>query len=872
MSATMREMESGVTPVDDLFDTGIRVFLERRSHVAPERRHEPVTFGVPFPKGAVQFDQRFCLFSPRQQPVPTQTRVLDRWADDSIRWLLVDAQVDAGDGATGCWQLRPSHHALTPQLAVTEADGALTVSTGVAEFCLQTGGSLPFKSIVIDGEPAIDPHVSGIMARTEHGECPVRIDRVTVEEMGAVRSSVLAKGRILTPTHEPMLDLVLRMHFFAGSPVVRLLLCVRNPRRAEHPNGFWDLGDKGSVYLKDLSLVVATPSSLHKPATLVSVEAGSPFESAAEPVTLYQDSSGGEHWNSRNHINRHRKVAATFRGYRFHTSSAVRQGLRASPIVAVKRASVSVAATMPHFWQNCPKAIEVADGQLVIRLFPGQYADVHEIQGGEQKTHEVFLAFGPDRITEQPLEWCRDRSVPRAEPSWYCSSGAVPYLTHFSTDADRPRVELIESAIIGHDRFEAKREVVDEYGWRHFGDIYGDHEAVRQPGLVSHYNNQYDPVLGFARQFLRSGDIRWWTQMEELARHVVDIDVYHTVEDKWAYNNGLFWHTYHYGDADSSSHRTYPRAGLGRTSGGGPSGEHNYTSGLTLHHFLTGDPTSRETAIASGQYVIDSDDGSKTIFRWLDAGATGFPTSSGLIGYQGPGRGSGNSLNALLDAFRLSGDRRQLDKAEQVIRRCIHPEDDVPAQDLLDAERKWFYTMFLQALGKYLDDKAERDERDAMYGYGRDSLLHYARWMADHERPTLDHPERLEFPTETWAAQDIRKSDVFYHAMKHAPDSERQRFRERGAFFFRYATDTLRSMPTRTLARPVIVLLSSGVLHSWFTTNADAREGGPADTTSFEPRVPFVPQRVIAVQRAKLVAAAALTLVISASLYIACHG
>jgi hypothetical protein len=76
---------------------------------------------------------------------------------------------------------------------------------------------------------------------------------------------------------------------------------------------------------------------------------------------------------------------------------------------------------------------------------------------------------------------------------------------------------------------------------------------------VSHYNNQYDPVAGFVFQFLRTGDPRWWTMATELASHVIDIDVYHTTRDKSAYNHGLFWHTYHYGDADTATHRTYPR-------------------------------------------------------------------------------------------------------------------------------------------------------------------------------------------------------------------------------------------------------------------------------------------------------------------------
>ena len=297
---------------------------------------------------------------------------------------------------------------------------------------------------------------------------------------------------------------------------------------------------------------------------------------------------------------------------------------------------------------------------------------------------------------------------------------------------------------------------------------------------MSHYNNQYDPVAGFFHQFLRTGDRRWWAHCGRIGNHVVDIDIYHTDEDKSAYNHGLFWHTIHYIDAGTATHRSYPSG----TVGGGPSAEQNYTTGLMLHYFLTGDLQARDTAIGLSQFVINMDDGSKTPFRYLARGYTGVASASRTFDYHGPGRGSGNSLNALVDGHRLTGDGRFLDKAEQLIRRCTHPRQDIGALTLLNAENRWFYTMFLQALGKYLHWKIERDELDAMYAYGRDVLLHYARWMAEHERPYLERPELLEFPTETWAAQDIRKSEVFDHAARHGSANERSRFTERAAFFF----------------------------------------------------------------------------------------
>ena len=151
--------------------------------------------------------------------------------------------------------------------------------------------------------------------------------------------------------------------------------------------------------------------------------------------------------------------------------------------------------------------------------------------------------------------------------------------------------------------------------------------------------------------------------------------------------------------------------------------------------------------------------------------------------------------------------------------------------------------MFLQSLGKYLNYKEERGERDPMYAYARASLLHYADWMARHEYPYLEKPEKLEFPTETWAAQEIRKSDAFYLAALHADGGDRARFVERGQFFFRTAVETLGQHATRVLARPVIVMLSSGLLHSWFQIHPAARAARSEAHARFAPPEHFVTQK-----------------------------
>ena len=84
-----------------------------------------------------------------------------------------------------------------------------------------------------------------------------------------------------------------------------------------------------------------------------------------------------------------------------------------------------------------------------------------------------------------------------------------------------------------------RREPSDEYGWRNFGEIHADHEEKHYPGatpLVSHYNNQYDPVMGTLLHYLRTGDEDWLRLCADPlpARHVIDIDIYHTQKDKAA--------------------------------------------------------------------------------------------------------------------------------------------------------------------------------------------------------------------------------------------------------------------------------------------------------------------------------------------------
>jgi hypothetical protein len=840
------------------------------------RNGEPVVLGVPLARASFTKQKKLELTDSCGNRVPCDVTVLDHWPDESARWALLAFCARTG-GEHARFGLRLTDDrgdeqtvSESPKLQIENGDRGYTISTGPLRLTLGDGEGWPVRQVTDPrGADWLSPAHSGLQFKLEDGTTAIcNVHTIHFESTGSVRASAVCHGTASLKAGK-RLEVIWRLEFFAGLPIVIVHLTIRNPHRAVHPGGYWELGDSGSVLLREAAFRLSVRNAVKGANAFCSPEPDLEQLPVTLPFEIYQDSSGGENWRSRNHVNRAGQLPMNLQGYRF-TEVMQHKGNRSTPIASVESACGMLSLASRHFWQNFPKALEISESEISLSLFPRQWNDLHELQGGEQKTHTFAISFGHDGITEVPLEWFRQPLIPAFDPEWIAETEAVTYLTPTENDSSSPYQTLVNLAIAGDDTFEHKREKIDEYGWRNFGDLYADHETVfaEDPGgpgpLISHYNNQYDPIAGFCYQWLRSGDPKWWSQFNELAAHVVDIDIYHTDEDKAAYNHGLFWHTVHYIDAGRSTHRSYPKAG--QSMGGGPSNEHVYTTGLMMHYFLTGSIASLEAAIELANFVIDIDDGSKTVFRWLAKGSTGLASASRTLDYHGPGRGAGNALSALIDGHRLTRDSVFLNKGEELIRRVCHPDEDIARLTLLDAENRWFYTMFLQALGKYLDYKADLGQVDAMYGYARAVLLHYARWMAVNEYAFLEKPEILDYPTETWAAQDMRKSEVFRFAWLHSSEKERERFAERASFFFEKSLGTLLQMKTRSLCRPLVLLLSFGWKEAWFRTHHDAGRptaGNPPSTRPAQKR--FVPQKTKALGRAKLMlGAGAIALVLLA--------
>ena len=709
----------------------------------------PAVFGVPFPRSQASLDSQFYLCMGDDE-LPCQCRALSTWPDGSIRWLNVKCILPPRNASAARLCVKPdpvpvrdSHLPRKAEwgnglLELSPSSGMLTSAT--IELLVNGSKQRPEASTQTCDT---GPHTDILAVSGEfQGQKGIRWD-LTVE-------------------------------YWRSLELAQISLTLHNARRAIHKGGLWDLGDKNSLLFEHFGLRLIPTSAGFE----ASIHDGETTYSGI-PIAITQTSSGGANWQSEVHSTSIGTVPAQNNGFQVEScENVVARGRRATPSLRCTANNQYLEITYPDFWQNFPSAMRCENGgEITVDFFPRMHASHphHELQPGERKTQSIVLAFDG-----RPPEWSTRAAFepPIVQPTknWIVQTDVFPLLP--KSKPCRPEIRgWQEDALEGPHSFSENRELVDEYGWRNFGEVYADHENLHYQGIrpvISHYNNQYDILLGFLFRWLDSADTRWWQLADELARHVSDIDIYHTSADRAAYNGGLFWHTDHYVSAQRASHRTYSADNAKGSYGGGPACEHNYTTGLLCFYHLTGDDRFKKDVLCLADWVVAMDDGGQTPLGILSDRPTGAASQCYSRNYHGPSRGTGNSLNALLDGWLISKDKKYIEFAEVLIRRAVHPNQDIESLDLHNVEARWSYTVFLVNLGRYLELKGSHDELDEMYDYAVASLVRFGRWMLVHERPYLEAADELEYPTETWAAQDLRKANALRLAARYDETNREQ--------------------------------------------------------------------------------------------------
>src|SRR5687767_3491976 len=155
--------------------TTIPILLKASTGTVPRRRHdEPITVGIPVPAGRV-YDHGSWEVIQHGRRTSAQSAVLDRWADGSARWVLLDFVTDHdGTGileASATWSPSSGEAASSAAVLVLEDEsGGVTVGTGTATFRMRVGTTaFPFEDVTLLAG-ASPQHIRGEMTIvTEQG-------------------------------------------------------------------------------------------------------------------------------------------------------------------------------------------------------------------------------------------------------------------------------------------------------------------------------------------------------------------------------------------------------------------------------------------------------------------------------------------------------------------------------------------------------------------------------------------------------------------------------------------------------------------------------------------------------------------------------
>jgi hypothetical protein len=758
------------------------------------------TFGIPLPKGKVtttnelQFYQNNALLSTDLTPVSF-------WNDSTIRWLRCQTIIKQ-DGIIG--------------LALNNKGDTTEAKPIVKNDSFEYPKNVLFKALANSLQVSIKLTLCGHKTTLDFIKQKSQSTVTTLSEISTITGVFKFNKR--------QLKLCCQIEVSNKTDDVFIKLRLHNPHAAAHSGGQWDLGDNNSVRIKNLSLIFQLPNSK------TSVQINDASITAHKPIaynedyTLEQYSSGGDNWQSPIHWDEHKKTTVHKHGFQlFNEKNIIHQGLRAEPIGMLSSKANHFKVKLEDFWQNFPISLTGNKDSLSWKLLE----ENTELQGGESKTWRFNSTLEKLNEGNQPHKKNSTFLVPQIKynPEYLTECAILPHLAFSASNS--ALTTLINKGIVSslNDEmdFFQKREKNDVYGWRHYGELDADHEAVNAPKdsyFISHYNNQYDPLMGMTLQFLHHGEPKWLQLLKPLNQHIQDIDIYDTTEDKAEYNGGLMWHTDHYLSAETCTHRSnsihHTSAYDGFLGGGGPGGQHCYTTGLALQYWLFGDEEAKKKVSQLCTWIRHFYNGSGSIAeRTFRLATMDFKqnelTNIGIkaSGYKYPlDRGTGNYLVALIDNYSLTEDPSLITEMGVVITHTIHPEEDIFLRNLHNPEESWFYTIFLQAVVRFLFLKEQLNEIDHDYWYARHTFMHYCQWMKDNESFYLDKPELLEFPNDTWCAQEIRKANLFYYASYFSANDALE-YIQNAEKFYDYITQHLSKSKESSHTRVLAILMQN---------------------------------------------------------------
>lgn len=431
----------------------------------------PVSCGVPFAPGELTDEQAVQLFGSEGKEVPLQIKVLARWPDGSLKWLLFDFI------ATGA---KPHTVRFGPGVKRAPVLSDLRLVEGASYVEVHT------RSLDVEvGHGPNDLLVNEMAASMIESGQAYRFLRESVEFVGRgpIRASVKVSGYAENATGR-LGRFVARIEAYAGLPYVRLILRVFN-----------DAGR--TLKVSDLSLTVPAKGS-------TAAEFGVDMYPGAPPLTLQQ-----ANWQQFD--------------VRDQKGTTLATGERAPGWVALKNPRAdrfSFLVAVRHFRPRFPKSLEWGHTGLTVRLFaPTKDDPFYEPTMGEALSHELLLCGLPAGASPKEVAEAFQNPPRLFDREYFCGAGGLGDAVIHDA-AHLPTFHEAAKALEGELNLEGRGK-----GIRHFPDTYSG--ASTGAFIDSWMNFYHDTFHGMCLEYLMTGDRRWFDLAEASARHYMDVDIIH---------------------------------------------------------------------------------------------------------------------------------------------------------------------------------------------------------------------------------------------------------------------------------------------------------------------------------------------------------
>jgi hypothetical protein len=217
---------------------------------------ESVSWGVPWPKGALQKTDSITLNTANGKPIPVQTWPLACWPDGSVKWSGHAIVASADTVGPLKLSIGPAAVAAVP-LRATETTDTITIDTGGAGCVIKKFGAFLFDSLTVgDRVVARNARLTAIVEDRSkfesdgilrEEEFTSLVQRVTLEQSGPVRAVVKIEGVHVAKSGRKLLPFSVRIYFFAGTAPMRIV------------HSFIYDGDSSKDFIKGLGIAFTVP-------------------------------------------------------------------------------------------------------------------------------------------------------------------------------------------------------------------------------------------------------------------------------------------------------------------------------------------------------------------------------------------------------------------------------------------------------------------------------------------------------------------------------------------------------------------------------------------------------------------------------------